>query len=103
VMPDHVPALAGDEGIRRAGTAYCIAMMRAMLRDGLGPALREDIGVLRAFMRIFNLLDAPADLMKDPRVLNRVMTTFQRRDERPRAEQPTRAELVERLSPDAVS
>ncbi|MEZ5391484.1 MAG: mannonate dehydratase [Bryobacterales bacterium] len=32
VMPDHVPALAGDEGIRRAGTAYCIAMMRAMLR-----------------------------------------------------------------------
>ncbi len=32
VMPDHVPALAGDEGIRRAGTAYCVAMMRAMLR-----------------------------------------------------------------------
>ncbi len=32
VMPDHVPELAGDEGIRRAGTAYCIAMMRAMLR-----------------------------------------------------------------------
>jgi len=31
-MPDHVPALAGDDGIRRAGTAYCIAMMRAMLR-----------------------------------------------------------------------
>ena len=31
VMPDHVPALVGDEGIRRAGTAYCIAWMRAML------------------------------------------------------------------------
>jgi mannonate dehydratase len=33
VMPDHVPALAGDEGIRRAGTAYCIAIMRSMLRQ----------------------------------------------------------------------
>lgn len=32
VVPDHVPALIGDEGIRRAGTAYCIAYMRALLR-----------------------------------------------------------------------
>jgi mannonate dehydratase len=32
VVPDHVPLLAGDTGIRRAGTAYCIASMRAMLR-----------------------------------------------------------------------
>jgi len=31
VMPDHVQALAGDSGINRAGTAYCIAWMRAML------------------------------------------------------------------------
>ncbi len=31
VMPDHVPALAGDSGINRSGTAYCIAWMRAML------------------------------------------------------------------------
>lgn len=30
--PDHVPRLAGDQGIYRAGTAYCIATMRAMLR-----------------------------------------------------------------------
>jgi mannonate dehydratase len=30
-IPDHVPALAGDRGIRRAGTAYCIACMRAYL------------------------------------------------------------------------
>jgi mannonate dehydratase len=32
VEPDHVPRLAGDSGILRAGTAYCIACMRAMLR-----------------------------------------------------------------------
>ncbi len=32
VVPDHIPQLTGDEGIRRAGTAYCIAYMRALLR-----------------------------------------------------------------------
>ena len=30
--PDHVPKLAGDTGIQRAGTAYCIAYMRSLLR-----------------------------------------------------------------------
>lgn len=32
MVPDHVPQLAGDTGIRRAGTAYCIACMRSYLR-----------------------------------------------------------------------
>jgi mannonate dehydratase len=32
VEPDHVPQLAGDRGIRPAGTAYCIACMRSYLR-----------------------------------------------------------------------
>jgi mannonate dehydratase len=32
VVPDHVPALEGDDKIRRAGIAYCIANIRAMLR-----------------------------------------------------------------------
>lgn len=31
-MPDHVPRVIGDQGILRAGTAYCIAYMRALLR-----------------------------------------------------------------------
>src|SRR5688572_19427100 len=30
--PDHVPGLVGDTGMRRAGTAYIIATMKAMLR-----------------------------------------------------------------------
>ena len=30
--PDHVPRLAGDSGMNRAGTAYCISYMRALLR-----------------------------------------------------------------------
>ena len=29
--PDHVPKLTGDTGLLRAGTAYCIAYMRALL------------------------------------------------------------------------
>ena len=30
--PDHVPKLVGDTGLLRAGTAYCITYMRALLR-----------------------------------------------------------------------
>ena len=30
--PDHVPRLAGDSGLLRAGTAYCLSYMRALLR-----------------------------------------------------------------------
>ncbi|MGH9663179.1 MAG: mannonate dehydratase, partial [Bryobacteraceae bacterium] len=30
--PDHVPKLVGDTGMPRAGTAYCISYMRALLR-----------------------------------------------------------------------
>jgi mannonate dehydratase len=30
--PDHVPQLVGDSGMRRAGTAYILAYMRALLR-----------------------------------------------------------------------
>ena len=31
LMPDHVPQLVNDTG-RRAGLAYCVAYMRALLR-----------------------------------------------------------------------
>jgi mannonate dehydratase len=37
--PDHVPKLAGDSGIQRAGTAYCVAYMRSLLRRA-----NEDVG-----------------------------------------------------------
>jgi mannonate dehydratase len=32
VVPDHIPQLVDDSGIRPAGTAYCISYMRALLR-----------------------------------------------------------------------
>jgi mannonate dehydratase len=39
IEPDHVPKLAGDSGILRAGTAYCLIYMRTLLKranDELG-------------------------------------------------------------------
>ena len=32
IEADHVPQLSGDKALPRAGTAYCIAYMRALLR-----------------------------------------------------------------------
>lgn len=32
LVPDHIPQLVGDSGMRRAGTAYAIAAIRALLR-----------------------------------------------------------------------
>ena len=53
------------------------------MRDGLFPALRVDPVVLRAFLRMFNLLEAPDSLMNDQDVIGRVMQVFQQRAERP--------------------
>lgn len=39
IVPDHIPEMAGDSGIRRAGLAYCISYMRALLRRA-----NEDVG-----------------------------------------------------------
>jgi len=43
--PDHVPKLAGDSGILRAGTAYCLVYMRTLLsraNDELGQGADVD-------------------------------------------------------------
>jgi mannonate dehydratase len=32
VVPDHIPMMVGDDGIRRAGTAYTIAYMKALIQ-----------------------------------------------------------------------
>ncbi len=56
--------------------------MRELLADGLFPAMRVDPVVLRAFLRMFNLLEAPDSLLTNPDVIGRVMTVFQQRDQR---------------------
>ncbi len=78
------------------------AYMRSLLRDGLMPALREDLHVLRAFMRVFNLLDSPRDLMADPQLLGRVMRVWQGRESRERISfGPDRAEMIRLLRAEA--
>ena len=75
------------------------AYMRSLLRDGLVPALREDLHVLRAFMRVFNLLEEPRDLLADPRLLGRIMAVWQQREHRERVSfGPDRPQMVEHLT-----
>jgi flavin-dependent dehydrogenase len=74
------------------------AYMRSVLLHGLIPALREDIVVTRAFMRVFNMLDDPRDLMAAPDLLGRVMAVWGRREERePVRLGPGRAEMLEKI------
>ncbi|RIL02767.1 MAG: FAD-dependent oxidoreductase [Proteobacteria bacterium] len=72
------------------------AFMRSVFRDGLLPALRTDIQVVRAFMRAFNLLAPPDLLMKDPNLVGRVLAAWRERDQRAPAEAqgPERSEMV---------
>ncbi len=84
---------------REDGTVDARAYMRCLLRDGLVPAMREDLVLLRAFMRVFNLLDSPTDLMKDPQILQRALVSFGRRDKRePVVRGPSRDEMIDQLS-----
>jgi hypothetical protein len=83
---------------REDGTVDPRAYMRSLLRDGLIPGLRENLHLLRAFMRIFNLLEAPSDMLKRPDLLQHVLAAWQRRGERePVVLGPGRSEMIERL------
>ncbi|MEO5723520.1 MAG: hypothetical protein ABIQ39_05115 [Ilumatobacteraceae bacterium] len=61
--------------------------MRGVLRDGLLPALRIDAVVLRAFMRMLNLLSSPDAMAEDLDVGARVLAIWEDRNNRP-AEPP---------------
>jgi len=91
----------GDDPFRvtRAdGTNDPKAYMRSLLREGLVPALREDIVIARAFMRVGNMLDEPANVMARPEIMQRVLASHARRHERDPLEQgPGRRELIELL------
>jgi 2-polyprenyl-6-methoxyphenol hydroxylase-like FAD-dependent oxidoreductase len=83
---------------RDDGSVDPAAWLRVLLRDGFVPALREDAAVLRTFLRLFNLLDAPSDLMKDPALLSRILASYARRARRTDPPTPSRAEVVARLA-----
>ena len=73
--------------------------MRALIRHGLIPALARDPDVSRAFFRSFNVMDPPGDLMKDPKILTKVLGFYQTRAEREEPPLgPGRAALVDLLS-----
>ena len=74
--------------------------MRAVMRDGLAPAMRTDQRVFRAFLRTFNLLTTPDALLRDGEIITRVIEVYNDRDNRP--PEPllgptTRAEFVAQL------
>ena len=75
--------------------------MRAVLRDGLLPAMKSDAVVLRAFFRTFNLLDRPDALLADADVGARIFAAWETRDQR-EPEAPlgpsSRSELLERIA-----
>ncbi len=73
------------------------AFARSVFRDGLAPALRIDVVVLRAFMRNLNLLSPPDALLRDSEVSERVLAVLQTKDSRPAEPSlgpATRAEFV---------
>jgi 2-polyprenyl-6-methoxyphenol hydroxylase-like FAD-dependent oxidoreductase len=77
-------------------------MLRAVMRDGLLPALQTSPVVFRAFLRWFNLLARPDALIADGEVVSDVMAAYAQRDSRPAPAPfgPTRDELLAILEPD---
>lgn len=84
---------------REDGTTDPKAFMRSLFRDGLGPALAEDIVILRKFMRVFNMLDAPESLIQEGGDLfPRLLAAWSRRGDRdPTRLGPVREEMVEHI------
>ncbi len=76
------------------------AQMRAIMRDGLFPALQTSPIVFRAFLRWFNLLARPDALISDGEVITEVMAAYAVRDTRPPPPTfgPTREELLALLA-----
>jgi len=84
--------------VRPDGTNDPRAFMRSVIREGLIPAIRTDVTVMRRFMRLMNLLDPPTDLMRDPAFFGRIVACYNQRHERaPLHEGPGRTEMVEIL------
>jgi 2-polyprenyl-6-methoxyphenol hydroxylase-like FAD-dependent oxidoreductase len=80
------------------GTQNPRAFFRSLLSEGLMPALREDLPLLRLFMRTMNLLDSPGDLMKNPLFMQSLLASYTRRDHREKVVLgPTRDEMLARL------
>jgi 2-polyprenyl-6-methoxyphenol hydroxylase-like FAD-dependent oxidoreductase len=94
--------LRGEDPFRVAnpdGTQNPKAFVRALLREGLFPALREDLPLLRVFLRAMNLLEAPGDLLRNPLVMQSLLASYAKRDQREKGVLgPSREEMVARFA-----
>ena len=92
----------GEDPFRTAnpdGSQNPKAFVRSLLKEGLMPALREDLPMLRLFMRTVNLLDPPGDLMRNPVFLQGLLASFARRDQREKVVLgPSREGMLERFA-----
>ncbi|MGI8794065.1 MAG: NAD(P)/FAD-dependent oxidoreductase [Acidimicrobiales bacterium] len=89
-----------DDEVTDASMGMSAENIESLLRDGLLPATRTDPVVFRAFLRAFNLLDPPEQLLQDAEVMGRVLAVWQDRANRPPAEQlgPGRDALLASLA-----
>ena len=84
---------------RPDGTNDPKAYMRTLLRDGLMPATRENLQVMRTMMRMAHMLDTPSSLLERPEIIQAALAAYERRHERPpRVTGPSRTEMLELLA-----
>ena len=78
------------------GTQNPKSFIRNLVKEGLIPALEENLVMLRHFMRTLHLLDSPGEMLKNPEVIQILMASYARREERkPAFGGPSRDEMIE--------
>jgi 2-polyprenyl-6-methoxyphenol hydroxylase-like FAD-dependent oxidoreductase len=101
LMPWYRASVQADARNRRIahGEASTEDEFFGTILKEVGPAMRTDPVLFRAFMRMFNLLEEPDSLVTNPDLIGRVMEAYQTRDQRePEAPLgPAREELLAAL------
>ncbi len=81
------------------GTTNEKAYMRCLIRDGLGPASREDFEINRILSRVAHMLDMPKNILNRPETMQKSFECYEQRHDRPpRVEGPSREEMIEILA-----
>jgi hypothetical protein len=83
-------------------------VMRSFLEDGVSIAIREDVELLRAFMRGFHMLEHPQAWLKRPSNLARIVKVWARgkaknADLYPMKGGPDRSEMFEKVGVSATA
>jgi len=60
------------------------AFLRSVVQEGLFPAMRQDVEVLRAVVRVLHLLDPPDAVLRNPGVMAKILAVWRDRDQRER-------------------